>query len=76
MCTKRKKKSFFHCSFAHSLWSWLLDHHSPGVYGGFKKEPERMRRVFQHMASVAMIVICSDSQVESVFIQLVFFVKT
>lgn len=28
----------------------------------------RRRRAFQHMASRAMIVICSDSQVRSVFI--------
>lgn len=27
-------------------------------------------RAFQHMASIAMLVICSDSQAQSLFIQL------
>lgn len=35
-----------------------------------RTEPERGRRAFQHMASVVMLVICSDSQVQSLFIQL------
>lgn len=35
-----------------------------------RKEPERGRRAFQHMASIAMLVICSDSQVQALFIQL------
>lgn len=35
-----------------------------------KKEPEMEKRAFQHMASIAMLVICSDSQVQSMFIHL------
>lgn len=54
-----------------SLCLWLLDHQSSWVYVHFnKKEPERGRKVFQHMGSIAMLVTCSDSQVQSLFIQL------
>lgn len=35
-----------------------------------REAPEGGRRAFQHMASRAMLVICSDSQVQSLFIQL------
>lgn len=47
------------------------DHRSFEFIMALRKEPERGgRRAFQHMASVAMLVICSDSQVQSLFIQL------
>lgn len=48
----------------------------PRVYGGFKKGTREGEESNQHMASIAMIVICSHSQVQSVFIQLVFFSKS
>lgn len=36
-----------------------------------RKEPERGRRALQHMASITTLVMCSDSQVQSLFIQIV-----
>lgn len=40
-----------------------------------RKEPERGRKALQHMASITTLVICSDSQVESLFIQVVLLSK-
>lgn len=44
----------------------MADHHSPEFMVALRKEPERVRRAFQIMGSIAMNVICSDSQVQSV----------
>lgn len=75
------------CKTVHEMFKKIQISHSvcvllsagsslPRVYGGFKKGTREGEESNQHMASIAMIVICSHSQVQSVFIQLVFFSKS